>query len=185
MKNCFGGERINMNGPCWTEDLQEILKKHSSDKEPKKYPAWKLLNQKAAKWDRDLSSIQRLKVQFRSYKRASFNEEEKQAIIDEAARLIQVMGDIASYLNSPIYTELIKGSLHDIKKGGLQKRSDGSCFLVHKNNLSKAQEKLTPLAYCFVHPSPVAGSSSHKIITKFGHNIHDPLISEKDQTRLQ
>jgi hypothetical protein len=141
-------------GRKWTEDLKKFIHEYSSETVQRKFPVIIPLCKNAVKVNQDLLDIQRLELKFYSYNRALFNEDEKQKLIEEAARLIKVIGGIAAYLNIPNYTEIIQSSIYDINKENLQKRNDGSYFFVHKGNLTEAQLKLTPLAYSFVHPPP-------------------------------
>jgi len=122
--------------------------------------------------NKDLSDIRKLQVGFSNYFRC-FDEyedegededekqkqklkenQQKELLSNEAARLIKVMGDITVDLGIPEHIEIVHGLLYDVVKGGHQKRANGSSYFVNTVNLTPAQLRMSLFAHCLAHPSP-------------------------------
>ena len=182
-KKFFEDNSIDLKPENWINEVQKALTISPSSKgdeeEMERTPAFNLLCQKAEKWNKCLSDIQKLRKRFDysnkyywgKYEHEDDDEDEdekqekeqmlklmkkaKQRLIEKAERMIKIMGDIAVDIGIPYYTELIQGTFYDIGKGGDYRRRDGSKFNVKvPKDPSDAQLKLSPFASDLAHPSP-------------------------------
>ena len=147
-------------------------------KEMERTPDFNVLCQKATKWIQYLTDIRKLdkKVSYVIRHRFEYEHEveysdededkvekqmlklvkelmlkNKQLVVQNAARLTKIMGDIAVDIGIPEAIELIQAYHYDIEKGTICRRTTKSSFYVKGENLSEAQKKLSPFAYLIAH----------------------------------
>ena len=163
----------------WTKEVQNALTVPPSfkgdAKEMERTPDFNVLCQKATKWIQYLTDIRKLdkKVSyvfinskyFNNYSDEDEDKVEKQMlklvkeltlknkrlVVQNAARLTKIMGDIAVDIGIPEAIELIQAYHYDIEKGTICRRATKSSFYVKGENLSEAQKKLSPFAYLLAH----------------------------------